>query len=65
MIIILTTKKPVAESATGLYLYGGEIGIRTLGTGEGTTDFESSEISNIFNRLPKNKFRASILQPPL
>ena len=22
-------------------MYGGEIGIRTLGTGEGTTDFES------------------------
>lgn len=23
------------------FMYGGEIGIRTLGTGEGTTDFES------------------------
>jgi hypothetical protein len=35
-------KSPVAYSATGLFLCnGGEIGIRTLGTGEGTTDFES------------------------
>ncbi len=39
--VILNNKKPVAESTTGFYLYGGEIGIRTLGTGEGTTDFES------------------------
>lgn len=35
-------KNPAAYSATGLFLCnGGEIGIRTLGTGEGTTDFES------------------------
>ncbi len=37
-----TQKSPAAYSATGLFLCnGGEIGIRTLGTGEGTTDFES------------------------
>ena len=35
------TKKPRRFSSTGLSMYGGEIGIRTLGTGEGTTDFES------------------------
>ena len=29
------------NSLSFLVKYGGEIGIRTLGTGEGTTDFES------------------------
>lgn len=34
-------KSPVDLNLRGFHLYGGEIGIRTLGTGEGTTDFES------------------------
>ena len=34
-------KSPVDLDLRGFHLYGGEIGIRTLGTGEGTTDFES------------------------
>ncbi len=34
-------KKPRDHSLRGFSMYGGEIGIRTLGTGEGTTDFES------------------------
>src|SRR5450830_1834680 len=36
------TKKPLkSHDFRGSSMYGGEIGIRTLGTGEGTTDFES------------------------
>src|SRR5207253_3530406 len=36
------TKKPRSLFNYGAFsVYGGEIGIRTLGTGEGTTDFES------------------------
>lgn len=34
-------KAPEIDDFRGFHLYGGEIGIRTLGTGEGTTDFES------------------------
>ena len=46
------TKKP---SKTGLFLCnGGEIGIRTLGTGEGTTDFESVRLDK---QLRKNKHK--------
>ncbi len=34
-------KAPQTIDLQGFFMYGGEIGIRTLGTGEGTTDFES------------------------
>ena len=34
-------KPPQLIELRGFSGYGGEIGIRTLGTGEGTTDFES------------------------
>ncbi|RMS02987.1 hypothetical protein ALP74_200119 [Pseudomonas coronafaciens pv. garcae] len=48
------TKNPVTRRVTGFSNNGGEIGIRTLGTGEGTTDFESVFSANkIYHAFPK------------